>query len=106
MATVALDVRVVLRTSGDVGEQVLQILLEGLRNTLRHGRARSAVLEASVNEGTVHIRLEDDGVGLEPLAPAPWSIASRVADLGGSLAIDPERGHGARLVISLPGGKS
>ncbi len=99
---VRLRLSAVLETSGEIGEQVLQILLEGLRNTLRHGRARSALLEASAEQGTVRILVEDDGVGLEPLAPAPWAIASRVADLGGALAIESGRGPGAHLVISLP----
>jgi signal transduction histidine kinase len=100
------QVRAEFTATGALAEQVLQILLEGLRNTLRHGGARSASLEASSDEAAIRIRLDDDGVGFPPRSPAPWSIASRVADLGGSVKIDDSRPGGAHVDIELPGDHS
>jgi signal transduction histidine kinase len=88
--------------SGPVAEEVLQILLEGLRNTLRHGGATRAHLEARSGNGAITIRVDDDGVGFRPAGNAPWSIASRVADLGGSLAIESDARSGAHLAIEVP----
>jgi signal transduction histidine kinase len=96
-------VRAEFTATGALAEQVLQILLEGLRNTLRHGAARSASIEASNEEAAIRIRLDDDGVGFPPSSPAPWSIASRVADLGGSVKIDDSQAGGAHVDIELPG---
>ncbi len=89
--------------SGAVAEEVLQILLEGLRNTLRHGGASEARLEARSGESAIRIRVDDDGVGFRASGDAPWSIASRVTDLGGSLTIERGRADGAHLAIELPG---
>jgi len=87
---------------GAVTEQILQILLEGLRNTLRHGAAATATLEALGRPSGIHVRLDDDGVGFGRSHVAPWAIASRVTDLGGSLEIEHGRAGGAHLSIELP----
>ena len=89
-----------------LAEQVLQIMLEGLRNTVRHGAARSAGLEVSRDAAMIRILLHDDGVGFPPFSPPPWSIASRVADLGGSLKIERSGADGAQVDIELPGKRS
>jgi signal transduction histidine kinase len=99
-------VRAEFTAGGLLAEQVLQIMLEGLRNTVRHGAAREASLEAWRDPATIHVRLRDDGVGFPPLSRPPWSIASRVDDLGGSLKIERGRDDGARVDVELPGGRS
>jgi len=99
-------VRAEFTAGGSLAEQVLQIMLEGLRNTVRHGAARSASLEAWSDLATVHVRLRDDGVGFPPRSQPPWSIASRVSDLGGSLHIEPGGAEGARVDVELPGDRS
>jgi signal transduction histidine kinase len=87
---------------GATVEHVLQIMIEGIRNTLRHGAARSASVEAWRDRSTLHVCLRDDGVGFPRQARPPWSIASRVADLGGSLRIAHGERGGARVDIELP----
>jgi signal transduction histidine kinase len=106
-ATAATSSRVIadFTASGFVAEEVLQILLEGLRNILRHGGATRAHLEARNGDGAIAIRVDDDGVGFRAAGTPPWSIASRVADLGGSLVIKSEAGSGAHLAIELPGSR-
>jgi signal transduction histidine kinase len=95
-------VRAVLTARGAILEQVFHIVLEGLRNTRRHGRARAATIDVSEDVRTVRITIEDDGVGFQREATPPWSIASRVAECGGRLVIAAPEKPGARLEIELP----
>jgi signal transduction histidine kinase len=83
-------------------EQVLQIALEGVRNTWQHGMARRAAINISGTDHMVRIAIDDDGVGFRNSENPPWAIASRVAQYGGRLRIgDPER-RGAHLEIEIP----
>jgi len=52
-----------LAGSASAVEHVLQIMLEALRNTRRHGEAEGAVIRASTDGATVRITIDDDGVG-------------------------------------------
>jgi signal transduction histidine kinase len=103
---VALDtlfhLQVEVASKGELTEQVLQILLEAVRNCRQHGKARSAKVRATTSSGALHIAIVDDGVGFSPSATAPWSIASRVAESGGRLTIVPSDASGANLHIELP----
>ena len=90
------------RGSGLIVEQVLQIVLEGVRNVRRHARARSAVVHVASDDLGVRIDLDDDGIGFRKDATTPWSIASRVADLGGVVKTDENPRPGAHLRIELP----
>jgi len=49
----------------------------------------------------VRIDIDDDGVGFRDEV-APWTIASRSRDIGGSLQIDRGSGRGAHVSITLP----
>jgi signal transduction histidine kinase len=93
-------VRVDFSGSGVLVEHVLHILLEGARNVRRHAFARSASLEATATSGELHILIDDDGLGFQDGARPPWSIASRVGQLGGHIALEA-RQAGAHLAIAL-----
>jgi signal transduction histidine kinase len=83
-------------------EQVLQIVLEGVRNSWQHGRAVCAAINISTSKHLIRIAMDDDGVGFRNNEHPPWAIASRVAEYGGRLRIgDGERG-GAHLEIEIP----
>ena len=88
--------------SASVVEQILQIMLEALRNTRRHALAEAAAIRASNGQGMVRILIDDNGVGFSKTAAAPWSIASRVAQFGGRLEIARDDRRGAHLEIELP----
>lgn len=93
--------RAVVTAPASTLEQVMHIMLEGLRNTRRHGAARAATIDVAEDVRRVRITIDDDGVGFEHEATPPWSIASRVAECGGRLRI--ARGQpGAHLEIELP----
>jgi signal transduction histidine kinase len=80
-------VRVSLAGPSLIAEQLLQIILEGLRNARRHGKANSVTIDVSQTEDKVLITIDDDGVGFSDSSGTPWAIASRVAELGGRLSI-------------------
>lgn len=82
-------------------EHIMQIVLEGVRNTRRHGHAESASIKIDRAGKIVHLTIDDDGVGFDVSANPPWTIASRVAALGGRLVIRTVR-QGAHLEIAIP----
>jgi signal transduction histidine kinase len=87
---------------GPKAEQILLVLLEGVRNTMQHANAAAAVIRASEGVDTLHITIDDDGIGFPDEGAPPWSIASRVADLGGEMRMVNKPQAGARLEIALP----
>jgi len=86
--------------SSRLGERILQIMLEGLRNARKHARATSVRIDAAEIAGRVLITIADDGVGFPPAADPPWTIASHVAETGGRLSFS-ESGP-ACLQIEIP----
>lgn len=87
--------------SAAVVEHVLNIMLEGARNVLRHARARSATISAQTLADDLVLAIEDDGVGFPVGAAPPWSIASRVAEFGGALTVGKSGEHGGHLRIQV-----
>lgn len=113
---VDLDRRVAERSSGEdltltvdasfrsdvaTAEHVLLIMLEGVRNVSRHAGAARASVSARGGDQNLRITIRDDGVGFSEGTGAPWSIASRVAELGGGVQVDGPQ-SGAHLVIEIP----
>jgi signal transduction histidine kinase len=96
------SVRTDFRGTAGFVEQVLQIMLEGTRNVRRHAHARSAVLGVGNADGELVVTIDDDGVGFPDPAIPPWSIASRVAELGGRLDVRRDGRPGGHLMIHLP----
>lgn len=102
MADPRCHLRAVVSARGSLLEQALQIVLEALRNTRKHARAQAATIDVAEDAGRLRIIIHDDGVGFEQAATPPWSIASRVAECGGHLAIAGAGRPGAHLEIELP----
>jgi len=90
--------------NGLIVEHAIQIMLEGLRNGMRHSNARNAVINARQNNGVIRITIEDDGVGFSAAAEPPWAIASRVEECGGSMRVAASQNPGAHLEIEMPVG--
>jgi signal transduction histidine kinase len=90
-----------LSGSVDLVDHVLQIAREGINNVRKHARARTATIKIDTEQSLVHISIADDGVGFREDV-APWSIASRVKEIGGRLQVLGNQGGGACLSITLP----
>jgi signal transduction histidine kinase len=88
--------------SGPVVEQIIQIMLEGMRNTLRHGNAHTATIDIREVGEVIRIAIDDDGVGFAESQSPPWAITSRVAEFGGRLRIARDDRTGAHLEIEMP----
>ncbi|HTT77080.1 MAG TPA: histidine kinase [Candidatus Binataceae bacterium] len=83
-------------------EQILQIVLEGVRNTWQHGKAACAAITISTADHLIRIAMDDDGVGFSNPDYPPWTIASRVAECGGRLNISCDERRGAHIEIEMP----
>src|SRR5262249_50477875 len=83
-------------------EHALQIMLEGARNVALHAEADSAAIRVEREARQISITIDDDGVGFPTGAPPPWSIASRAAELGGSVRVGGDR-PGGHVTVQLPG---
>jgi signal transduction histidine kinase len=95
-----LEVRAAFSGRATVGEHILQIVLEGLRNARRHAKADTVSVRIDGSQDKIVVTIDDDGVGFTQSQTLPWAIASRVAELGGRLNV---AGDGsAHLEIELP----
>jgi signal transduction histidine kinase len=95
-------IRVEFTGSGERTDHVLQILREAVANVRRHARALTASVACRPVDDAVVITVDDDGVGFPEAAGVPWSIASRVGELGGVARLAREAGPGAHLAITVP----
>jgi signal transduction histidine kinase len=95
-----IEVRATLSARATVGEHILQIVLEGLRNARRHSKADKVSVNIEGFKDRIVISIDDDGVGFNDTQTVPWAIASRVAELGGRLNVIAD--GSARLEIEMP----
>ncbi|MFJ6915996.1 sensor histidine kinase [Streptomyces sp. NPDC101133] len=96
------------RLTSRVDTVLATVLREGVANVLRHSRARTCTLEATVNDGTVRLVVRNDGVrtagsrrrdgtGLD-------NLAVRLDELGGTLSHRTDRGGWFVVEARVPAG--
>jgi signal transduction histidine kinase len=85
-----------------VAEHLIQIVLEGIRNTRQHARARTATIDVRDAAEVIRMTIDDDGIGVNELKAPPWTIASRVAELGGRLVVKTDIHPGAHFEMEIP----
>lgn len=90
-----------------------RVVQEALTNIARHAGVREAALTVARHEGTLLLRIEDNGRGFDLPAAADGAttaglsgIKERLAMVGGRLEIDSMRGMGACLSAVIPLGGS
>jgi len=79
---------------------------EALANVGKHAAAQTVQIGLSYADESVRLRVRDDGAGFDPAATNGFGLTgmrSRVAEVGGTMAVDSTPGHGATLRIELPG---
>ena len=92
------------RLPADYEEALYRLVQEALANVIKHARATRATVTL-VLDTTVHVCVEDDGLGFGAPVPAfAYGLAGmreRVGALGGVLQLDNRPTGGARLVAEL-----
>ena len=95
------QIRAAFTGNGLLAEQILQIMLEGIRNARLYGQACSAAINVREENNGIRLTIDDDGVGFETAA-RPWTIVSRVAECGGHLIVHSNISPGAHIEIEMP----
>jgi signal transduction histidine kinase len=79
------------------------IVAEALTNVVKHAHASSAGVRATVEDGTLRVAVDDDGIGgADPGGHGLVGIGDRVTALGGRLEIESPPGGGTRVTATLP----
>ncbi|MCF6411290.1 sensor histidine kinase [Pseudalkalibacillus salsuginis] len=90
-----------------VEDHLFRILQESVSNTLRHAKANSLEVLCIEREGTVLMRVVDDGVGFDVETSKAGSYGlqnmhERAVELGGTLKIISVPDKGTRLEVRIP----
>jgi PAS domain S-box-containing protein len=91
-----------------VGTAVYRAIQESLTNIARHAGASSAWVVLGVEDGAIHVEVEDDGRGITPedlgksRSLGLKGMRERIAFLGGTLEIARAPRGGTRLQLRVP----
>ena len=93
-----------LMVSGDLIDDVIAVVNEGLANVVRHAEADHADVQISAVAGEVRVLVIDDGngPGESPRLSGLRNMRGRAADRGGSFTISPATPRGTRLEWTVP----
>lgn len=97
----------------EVGAQVMRVIQEAMTNAGKHGGAHTVTIALAIGDGCLTINISDDGCGFQPasLIPASGShfglqfMRERMAQIGGSIAIESQPGCGTRVALEVPLGR-
>lgn len=89
--------------------EVLRIIRELTINAIRHGEAKSILVQGRIEGNEVTFSVRDDGCGFDPSACPGVAeghfglqgVRDRLRGLNGTMKIDSARGHGAYAEISI-----
>jgi signal transduction histidine kinase len=103
-ATVPVEVDVdVDRLPAPVEATAYFVMAESLTNVAKHARAGGAALAARVADGTLEVRVRDDGIGgARPDGDGLLGLADRLAVLDGRLRVESPAGGGTVVSAMLP----
>lgn len=85
---------------------VYRVMQESLTNCVRHARASRVTIQVQPVDGSLALRVTDNGIGLDPDARRQGfglrGIEERVRELGGSVNMRSAAGQGSTLTVLLP----
>jgi signal transduction histidine kinase len=94
------------RFPSQVETAAYRIVQEGLTNVARHSSASKATVRLWCDEGTLHVQVDDQGVGFDLTmaseAGGLGGMKERSALLGGKMAVESIPGEGTRVTAELP----
>jgi len=94
------------RVPRDVELAGFRVVQEALANAVRHAHAQHIIVAGLVSPSEVHLRISDDGLGIDPAAVREarrtghlglMSMRQRAAAVGAELAVDSHPGDGTRV---------
>ncbi len=102
-----------LRIPDRICRELFQIYREALHNVKKHAKASHVVVKLEHDEAKVFLCVDDNGQGfsfsgryrseeLDQLRLGPISIKERTRGVGGTLTVESNPGHGARLTVEIP----
>jgi len=102
-----------LRIPDRICREIFQIYREALHNVKKHANASHVVVKLEHDEAKVFLCVDDNGQGfsfsgryrseeLDQLRLGPISIKERTRGIGGTLTVESNPGHGARLTVEIP----
>jgi signal transduction histidine kinase len=102
-----------LRLPNRLCRELFQIYRESLHNIKKHANASHVVVKLGQDEAKVFLVVDDNGRGfsfsgrytseeLDRLRLGPISIKERTRSVGGTLTVESNPGHGARLTVEIP----
>ena len=100
--------------TGELAEDVYRIIAEALHNAVRHAGPTTVVVRVALRGDRLIVSVSDDGRGISARPPGPrgtpvgyglTTMRERAERWGGTLAVQPGRGAGTvvRLTVPLPG---
>lgn len=83
---------------------VYRVAQEALTNVLRHADASRAHVTLGCVEGTLRLRVSDDGIGLDGTRAGGGVVGmrERAVIVGGELSIHSPDGHGTEVTLDVP----
>ena len=79
------------------------VVAEALTNVAKHAHARHAKVTARARDGTLHVRVRDDGVGgAQPDGSGLRGLGDRLALLDGRLRIHSPPAGGTLVTAAIP----
>ena len=98
-----------LRAFPEIEYQLLRMVQEVVSNTVAHARATTVTIRLSVENGELHLALEDDGIGFTPEEQqSPFGhfgligMRERADEIDARLIVTSGEGAGTRITISVP----
>jgi len=99
------------RLHPEIERSVYRVVQEALTNIARHAHARAGRVHVNTDAQTLHVTIEDDGIGFDAAdVERPGrrrglgllGMRERVSQLRGRIDIESAPGRGTRIDVSLP----
>jgi len=94
-----------------VRDEAYRIVAEGMRNAIRHAKARRIEVEIRYDERQLRLRIRDDGAGIDPAIlesehkAGHWGLRGmreRAEFVGGTLELWSQVGTGTEVELNIP----
>ena len=91
--------------SDEYKTSIYRVVQEALHNCEQHSQARHVRITVRRQEKSLVLSIQDDGRGFRPETERGMGLLGmheRIINLGGTLTIDSDLGHGSLIIASLP----